>query len=195
MNKIQSISKAAKFLEINGFIEKDFASDSKTLTISLTKSGTKKLSAGLEGKLIEMRITIKKADGTTVSPEAIQNPIEKITEVKSEVVKEDKKPTVTNKTEITFEGSLEVFSKKDLSGKCAKMGAATVTLTTLPDTNSDGYNIIGVRKPGSSRIFYTTEDRLPGFASPTEAKVAEVLEAVNTPIESTEEITTEEVVS
>ena len=190
MNKHQTISKVRSFLEINKFTEKDFTTDSKTLTVTLTKSGTKRLSPDLEAKVLEMRVTIKKADGTTVRPEVVKNEIEK---PEAKKTTESKEKPVAQKTEITFKGTLEVFSKKDLSGKSAKMGAATVSLTTLPETSPEGYNIIGVRKPGSSRIFYTTENRLPDFTPPTEAKVAEVLESVNTPIgAAAEELVKEE---
>ena len=72
---------------------------------------------------------------------------------------------------------LEVFSKKDASGKPAKMGpCAAVVLTKLADIGPTGTNVIGVKKPGSSRIFYTTEDRLPQPSIHITETLTEVIE-------------------
>jgi len=182
MNKNQIISNGVKLLTDNGFTDKHYSTELKSLKVILTKLGNKKMTTELAEKLLELRITVVAPDGEEVKPKVIQNVVEsEVAKGKTNQVEDNGEFNVGSKREIILKNPLEVFSKKDVLGKGAKMGPATVILSKLPDTNDEGYNIIGVKKPGSSRIFYTTENRLPNLsnetltkAKPTEAKEAAV---------------------
>ena len=180
MNKNQIISNGVKLLTDNGFTDKHYSTELKTLKVILTKLGNKKMTTELAEKLLALRLTVFAPDGEEVKPKVIQNIVEsEVAKPKSNQVENNGEFNVGSKREITLKNPLAVFSKKDVLGKEAKMGPATVILSKLPDTNGNGYNIIGVKKPGSSRIFYTTEDRLPDFSNETltEAKPAVTEEA------------------
>jgi hypothetical protein len=180
MNKNQIISNGVKLLTDNGFTDKHYSTELKSLKVILTKLGNKKMTTEIAEKLLELRITVVAPDGEEVKPKVIQNVVEsEVAKGKSNSVEDNGEFNVGAKREITLKNPLEVFSKKDVLGKAAKMGPATVILSKLPDTDGEGYNIIGVKKPGSSRIFYTTENRLPNLSNETltEAKPAVAKEA------------------
>ena len=176
MNKNQIISNGKKLLSDNGFTDKHFSTDTKTLKVILTKLGNKKMTTELAEKLLELRLTVVAPDGEEVKPKVIQNVVEsEVNKPKSNSVEDNGEFNVGSKREIILKNPLEVFSKKDVLGKAAKMGPATVILSKLSDISHDGHNIIGVKKPGSSRIFYTTENRLPNLSNETLTETVETL--------------------
>jgi hypothetical protein len=69
---------------------------------------------------------------------------------------------IGQKLERLLTSPLTVFSKKDALDKPAKMGpGANVILKKLAEIGPTGTHMVQVKKPGSSRIFYTTEENVP----------------------------------
>jgi hypothetical protein len=68
---------------------------------------------------------------------------------------------VGSKIETSLASPLEVFGKKDVVGKSASMKpCASIIFEKLAMVSENGENIIRVKKPNSTRIFYTTEGKL-----------------------------------
>jgi hypothetical protein len=68
---------------------------------------------------------------------------------------------VGSKIETSLASPLEVFGKKDVVGKSASMKpCASIIFEKLATVTEHGENIIRVKKPNSTRIFYTTEGKL-----------------------------------
>lgn len=101
------------------------------------------------------------------------------------------------KIETSLASPLEVFGKKDVAGKAANMKpCAAIIFEKLAQVAANGEHIIRVKKPNSTRIFYTTEGKLSnGEGAPAanlilpapapapaaeEAKAAEAAEAATT---------------
>ena len=126
---------------------------------SLTVSGSKK------GKG-------KNKDKKNVQAEVIPTPVIPVPEEKNETEGEQKNETedaeeknetpkkVTNTTALSVTNikltvKTEVYSRKALDDKPAKMNPAELIAKKLPDLDADGEHIFSLRKEGSKRIFYT----------------------------------------
>jgi hypothetical protein len=72
---------------------------------------------------------------------------------------------------------LKVFGKKEATGTPAQMKpCAAIILEKLAIAGPTGTNLIRVKKPGSTRIFYTTEENLiVGEGAPTAVVTAPVV--------------------
>ena len=89
------------------------------------------------------------------------------------------------KIETSLASPLEVFGKKDVAGKAANMKpCAAIILEKLAQVASNGEHIIRVKKPNSTRIFYTTEGKLNNGEGAPEANL--ILPAPAAPAASTE---------
>ena len=177
MNKHQMIGKARKALETHQILEgTDYVISLQGPSVVLTISGGEKMTDEIKEEIQTLRVTVIGHDGGKDILPVIKDDTVLPTESKD-------KPeasgdfNVGGKMEMALTNPLEVFSKKDASGKPAKMGpCAAVVFTKLADIGPTGTNVIGVKKPGSSRIFYTTEDRLPQPSIHITETLTEVIE-------------------
>ena len=171
------ISKARKALEAHQIFEgDDYVISLQGPSVILTISGDDKMTKEIKDEIQTLRVTIIGGDGGKDILPVIKDDTVLPTETKG-------KPEASGdfivgaKIEVTLTNPLEVFSKKDAAGKPAKMGpCASVVFTKLADIGPTGTNVIGVKKPGSSRIFYTTEDRLPQPSIHITETLTEVIE-------------------
>lgn len=174
MNKHQMIGKARKALEAHGILEGEhYVVSLQGPSFILTISGDEKMTKTIKEEVQALRVIIIGADGDK----------DVLPVIKNAPTEPNDKPeasgdfNVGGKMEMALTNPLEVFSKKDASGKPAKMGpCASVVFTKLADIGPTGTNVIGVKKPGSSRIFYTTEDRLPQPSIHITETLTEVIE-------------------
>lgn len=68
---------------------------------------------------------------------------------------------VGSRIETSLVSPLKVFGKKEATGTPAQMKpCAAIILEKLAIAGPTGTNLIRVKKPGSTRIFYTTEENL-----------------------------------
>ena len=170
MNKIQTISKANKFLESKGFKGKDYSVDAKGPDIILSAAGEKKMTEEIMKELLDMRVNVQTSEGV-FTPEVRQATPQETKQADGAKTKAQKESvmvatmeelTVGKKFETPLTSPLEVFGKKDVAGKAAKMQpCAAVISSKLAEVDAEGNSIISVKKPGSTRVFYTTENRLP----------------------------------
>lgn len=183
MNKHQIISQANRFLESKGFKNKDYSVDAKGPDIILSPTGEKKMTEEIKNKLLDMRINIQTSEGV-FTPEVRQATPQETkpadgakpkAQKESVMVATMEELTVGKKFETPLTSPLEVFGKKDVAGKSAKMQpCAAVIYSKLAEVDGEGNSIISVKKPGSTRVFYTTENRLPVATVVEEAAPAEV---------------------
>jgi hypothetical protein len=177
MNKNQMISKARKALEVHQILEgEDYIVSLQGPSVILTISGGEKMTDEIKEEIQTLRVTVIGHDGGKDILPVIKNDTVLPTESsgKPEASEEFK---IRSKIEVTLTNSLEVFIKKYAARKKKKMGpCASVIFTKLADIGPTGTNVIGVKKPGSSRIFYTTEDRLPQPSIQITETLTEVIE-------------------
>lgn len=84
---------------------------------------------------------------------------------------------VGSRIETSLISPLKVFGRKEATGTAAQMKpCAAIILEKLAIEGPTGTNLIRVKKPGSTRIFYTTEDNLiVGEGAPTAVVTAPVV--------------------
>lgn len=196
MNKFQIISQANKFLDSKGFKDKDYSVSPQGPDIILTISGDKKMTEEIRTSLLDMRINVIGAEGK-FTPEVRQatkqpqssNGAKPKAEKESVMVETLEEMGVGKKFETSLKSPLEVFSKKDIIGKPAKMQpCAAIVYSKLAEVDENGNSVISVKKPGSTRVFYTTENRI-NQSEVTEDVVEEI---TNVNVEVIEELPKQE---
>ncbi len=191
MNKFQIISQANKLLDSKGFKSKDYSVSPQGPDIILTVSGDKKMTEEIRNQLLDIRVNILGAEGkftpevrqATKQPQTSNGAKPKV-EKESVMVETLEEMGVGKKFETSLKSPLEVFSKKDIVGKPAKMQpCSAIIYSKLAEVDEEGNSVISVKKPGSTRVFYTTENRI------NQTEVTEVAdEAVQELIELADEV-------
>lgn len=88
---------------------------------------------------------------------------------------------IGSRIETSLVSPLKVFGKKEATGTPAQMKpCAAIILEKLAIAGPTGTNLIRVKKPGSTRIFYTLEENLiVGEGAPTAVVTAPVVKEEN----------------
>ena len=121
---------------------------------SLTVSGSKKGKGKNKDKKNAPAEVIPAAEVKNETEGEVKNETEG-TEEKNETPKKVTNTTALSVTNIELTVKTEVYSRKALDDKPAKMNPAKLIAKKLPDLDADGENIFSLRKEGSKRIFYT----------------------------------------
>lgn len=136
------------------------------------KGGNATVAATPAGKVEKMAKAVAKETAKVEGPEA------SVAEVPAPVVPHIGGAfEVGSRIETSLVSPLKVFGKKEATGTPAQMKpCAAIILEKLAIAGPTGTNLIRVKKPGSTRIFYTTEENLiVGEGAPTAVVTAPVV--------------------
>ncbi len=136
------------------------------------KGGNATVAAKPAGKVEKMAKAVVKEAAQVEGPEA------SVAEVPAPLVPHIEGAfEVGSRIETSLISPLKVFGRKEATGTPAQMKpCAAIILEKLAIAGPTGTNLIRVKKPGSTRIFYTTEENLiVGEGAPTAVVTAPVV--------------------
>lgn len=118
------------------------------------KGGNATVAAKPAGKVEKMAKAVAKEAATTTEAAVAEAPAPLVPHINGAF-------EVGSRIETSLVSPLKVFGKKEATGTPAQMKpCAAIILEKLAIAGPTGTNLIRVKKPGSTRIFYTTEENL-----------------------------------